>query len=248
MKAQRLQKLLAHAGYGSRRRIESWIAEGRVQVNGRPATLGDTATVKDQVRIDGRAVNLAKAQQAASRVLAYKKYAGQVVTRRDPQGRPTVFRGLPRLEAGRWLTVGRLDINTSGVLLMTTDGELKARLEHPRNAIEREYAVRVHGVVTQTMLERLTSGVELDDGRAAFARLSAAAETRSSNRWFNVVVQEGRNRLVRRLWASQGVEVSRLIRVRYGPVELPGGVRAGRGRELDKRQVRALAQLVDLKR
>lgn len=240
--------MLAHAGYGSRRQIEGWIVAGRVQINDRPARLGDTATPQDRVRIDGKPVNSGKAKQVECRVLAYKKYSGQIVTRRDPQGRRTVFRGLPKLAAGRWLTIGRLDINTSGLLLMTTDGELKARLEHPRYAIEREYAVRVHGEVTQAMLERLTNGVELEDGRAAFDRIVATPNTGGRNHWFHVIVREGRNRVVRRLWAAQDVEVSRLIRVRFGPVALPTGVKAGHGKELDKKQIRELARLVELKR
>lgn len=248
MNPQRLQKLLAHAGYGSRREIEAWIAAGRVRLNDRRAQLGDTATTRDAVKIDGRPVDLGKAAQVPCRVLAYKKHVDQIVSRRDPGGRKTVFKGLPRLRAGRWLAVGRLDINTSGLLLLTTDGELKRRLEHPRYAIEREYAVRVRGEVTVSALERLTAGVDLDDGRGAFVSVAAAGDRGGSNQWFHVVVREGRNRLVRRLWASQGLEVSRLIRVRYGPVTLPTGVKAGRARELTKPEVRTLAALVDLKR
>jgi len=245
--AERLHKLLAHAGYGSRRQIESWIAEGRVRVNDRVAELGDSATLDDSVTIDGRPVTIAKAGRVPRRVLAFKKHTGQVVTRHDPDARPTVFRGLPKLRAGRWLAVGRLDINTSGLLLLTTDGELKRRLEHPGYGLEREYAVRVHGPVDQAMLERLTAGVMLDDGEARFDSVVATSEGRGTNHWFHVIVREGRNRVVRRLWASQGVEVSRLIRVRVGPVALPTGVKAGRWRELDKQEVRELAAAVDLK-
>lgn len=240
--------MLARAGLGSRREIERWIADGRVRLNGKPTRLGDTATATDRVTVDGRPVNLAGAADVPCRVLAYKKHVDQVVTRRDPEGRPTVFRRLPRLKTGRWLAVGRLDVNTSGLLLLTTDGELKRRLEHPSYALEREYAVRVHGVVDDPMLQRLTEGVTLEDGPARFESISAEPTPPGSNRWFNVVVTQGRNRVVRRLWASQGVTVSRLIRVRYGPVTLPTGIRAGRWRELDKAEVRALAAQVGLKR
>lgn len=248
MATERLQKLLAQAGYGSRREIERWIAAGRVQLNERVARVGDSAGPGDRVAVDGRPVDLAGAARVPCRVLAYKKYADQVVTRRDPEGRPTVFQGLPRLRSGRWLAVGRLDVNTSGLLLLTTDGELKRRLEHPSYSLEREYAVRVHGVVDEPMLERLMTGVELEDGPARFERIAAEAGPKGSNRWFHVVVTQGRNRVVRRLWASQGVTVSRLMRVRYGPVALPTGIKAGRWRELDKAEVRALAAQVGLKR
>lgn len=245
---ERLQKLLARAGYGSRREIERWIADGRVRVNGRVAKLGDSAGPGDKVAVDGRAVDMVEAHQVPRRVLAYKKHVDQVVTRRDPEGRPTVFQGLPKLKSGRWLAVGRLDVNTSGLLLLTTDGELKRRLEHPSYGLEREYAVRVHGQVDDAMLERLLAGVELEDGEARFERIAAEPQPAGTNRWFNVVVTQGRNRVVRRLWDSQGVTVSRLIRVRYGPVVLPTGIKAGGWRELDKGEVRALAAQVDLKR
>lgn len=248
--AERLQKLLARAGYGSRREIETWIGAGRIRVNGRMAKLGDGAELEDQVSLDGRPLAVAKAAAVGRRVLAYKKHVDQVVTRRDPQGRPTVFQRLPRLTAGRWLAVGRLDVNTSGVLLMTTDGELKRRLEHPQYGLEREYAVRVHGPVDEAMLARLRAGVALEDGPARFERLRRGSGQPGSegaaNQWFRVVVTQGRNRIVRRLWTSQGVEVSRLIRVRFGPVLLPTGIKAGGWRELERRDVKALARVVGL--
>lgn len=245
---ERLQKLLAHAGYGSRRRIETMIAAGRLSINGRTATPGDRAGRNDDVRLDGRRLDLAGRLNVGCRVLAYKKHVDQVVTRRDPEGRPTVFRGLPKLDGGRWLAVGRLDVNTSGLLLMTTDGELKRRLEHPGYTIEREYAVRVRGAVDQAMLERLVNGVELDDGGARFEMINEHGDDGRANRWFDVTVVQGRNRVVRRLWASQGVTVSRLIRTRFGPVTLPNGVKAGHARELTRTEVRNLAAQVDLKR
>src|SRR5699024_1577452 len=160
------------AGYGSRRQIEAMIKAGRLMINGRPATLGARAGRDDDVRLDGRRLNLAKRLAVGCRVLAYKKHVDQVVTRRDPEGRPTVFKGLPKLAAGRWLAIGRLDVNTSGLLLMTTDGELKRRLEHPRYGIEREYAARVRGTVDQAMLKRLVTGVELEDGKARFEQVT----------------------------------------------------------------------------
>lgn len=246
--AERVQKLLARAGYGSRRQIEAWIAAGRVRVNDRVARLGDTATPRDRIQVDGRPVRPDRAADVPCRVLAYKKHVDQVVTRRDPEGRPTVFRGLPRLKAGRWLAVGRLDVNTSGLLLLTTDGELKRRLEHPRYALEREYAVRVHGEVDEATLARLVAGVELEDGPARFERIVESEHSGRTNRWFQVIVVQGRSRVVRRLWESQGVTVSRLIRTRFGSVSLPTGVRAGRWRELGRPEVRELAATVDLKR
>ena len=248
--AERLHKLLAQAGLGSRREIEGWISEGRVKLNGRTATLGQTATIEDRVSVNGRPVNLAKSHQQATRVLLYKKRVGEVVTRRDPEGRPTIYKRLPRIQSGRWIAIGRLDINTSGLLLLTNDGELAQRLMHPSFEIEREYAVRVHGEVTPEILRNLTDGVELDDGTARFEAIKEAAGKEGSqrNQWFHVVLREGRNREVRRLWESQGLEVSRLMRVRYGPISLPGGIKSGTAVELDKSLVKALRSVVDLRR
>lgn len=246
--ADRIQKVLAHAGYGSRRELERAIAEGRVKINERVATLGDTLAAGDSVRLDGRPLNLAKRGEVPVRVLAYKKHIDQVVTRRDPEGRATVFRKLPKLDAGRWLAVGRLDVNTSGLLLLTTDGELKRRLEHPSYEIVRTYAVRVRGEVDQAMLDRLVEGVQLEDGIARFDSIREGDDAHRANRWFEVTVRQGRNRVVRRLWDSQGVTVSRLMRTGFGPIPLPTGVKAGSYRELDKKEVSALARLVDLKR
>lgn len=246
--ADRIQKVLAHAGYGSRRELERAIADGRVRINERVATLGDTLGSGDSVRLDGRLLKIGPQGDVPTRVLAYKKHIDQVVTRRDPEGRATVFRKLPRLTAGRWLSVGRLDVNTSGVLLLTTDGELKRRLEHPSYEIVRTYAVRVRGAVDQAMLDRLVEGVQLDDGIARFDSIREGDDAHRANRWFEVTVRQGRNRVVRRLWASQGVTVSRLMRTSFGPVPLPTGVKAGSFRELSKKEVTALAKLVDLKR
>ncbi|RJS92766.1 pseudouridine synthase [Salinisphaera sp. Q1T1-3] len=246
--ADRIQKTLAHAGLGSRRAIETAIREGRVRVNDRLAKLGDTLDSGDRVALDGKRVSWEKRSDVPCRVLAFKKHVDQVVTRHDPEGRPTIFRKLPKLDAGRWLAVGRLDVNTSGLLLLTTDGELKRRLEHPSYELPRTYAVRVRGHVDQAMLDRLVEGVALDDGVAHFESIREGDDEHRTNRWFEVIVRQGRNRVVRRLWDSQGVTVSRLIRTGFGPVPLPGGVKAGSFHELSKKEVSALAAVVDLKR
>lgn len=247
--AERLHKLLAQAGLGSRREIEGWIREGRIKLNGKTAQIGQTAQASDTVTVNGRPVNLEKSQKQGTRVLLYKKRVGEVVTRRDPEGRPTVFKRLPRIPSGRWIPVGRLDINTSGLLLLTNNGELASRLMHPSYEVEREYAVRVHGEVSDTILENLTKGIELEDGMARFEAIKAAPgkEKQSSNQWFHVVLREGRNREVRRLWESQGLEVSRLMRVRYGPIPLPGGIKSGTAVELEKPAIKALLRTVGLK-
>jgi len=226
---ERLQKLLAAAGHGSRREIESWIEAGRVSVSGRTARLGERALRGDEIAIDGKPVRLAAARPG--RLLIYHKPVGELVTRSDPQGRPTVFSRLP---PGRWVAVGRLDINSSGLLLLTDSGELANRLMHPRYEIEREYAVRVQGTLSREDLEKLARGVHLDDGAAAFARIALADERTapSANRWYRVVLGEGRKREVRRLFEAVGARVSRLIRVRYGSIELPRDLAPGQWREL----------------
>lgn len=243
--AERLQKVLARAGLGSRREIEGWIRAGRITVNGAPAELGATVSAKDHVRVDGRPVTITDAASQRARTLLYHKPAGELTTRHDADGRPTVFDSLPKIRNGRWITVGRLDMNTSGLLLVTTDGELAHRLMHPSYQIEREYAVRVLGQVDDAMLERLLTGVELEDGRAAFAGVRDAGG-QGANHWYHVTLHEGRNREVRRLWESQGVQVSRLIRVRYGPVPLPPDLRTGRFGDPDAETLKALYEAVDL--
>ncbi len=236
--AQRLHKRLAQVGCGSRRTIEEWIRAGRITVNGLPAQVGASVSPGDVVCIDGKTVNWEQTATAMPRVLIYNKPSGEMCTRSDPEGRATVFDRLPRV-AGRWVMVGRLDYTTLGLLLFTNDGELAHRLMHPSRAMEREYAVRVLGQVDNDMLRRLREGVILEDGPARFDAIVDAGG-QGSNHWYHVIVHEGRNREVRRLWESQGVTVSRLMRVRYGPIMLPKGLLPGRHRDLEEAEVNAL--------
>lgn len=240
--AERLQKFLARAGLGSRRQIEDWVRQGRITVNGVAAQLGAQVGAADNIQIDGKRVSV-RADRQRRRVLAYYKPVGEMTTRSDPEGRPTIFERLPPLRDGRWIAVGRLDLTTQGLLLVTNDGELANRLMHPSSQIEREYAVRVLGEVVPEMLKRLREGVTLEDGVARFDDLREAGGE-GANRWYHVVLREGRNREVRRLWESQGVTVSRLTRVRYGPVALRRGLHPGRWDELDETQIGALLAAV----
>jgi len=242
---EKLQKVLARMGLGSRREVESWIQAGRVSVNGEPATLGCRIDSLDQVSVDGRPLRRDLASEVTRRVLIYNKPEGEVCTRDDPEGRPTVFAQLPRLKQGRWINIGRLDINTSGLLLFTTDGELANRLMHPSYQMDREYAVRVMGEVDEEMLERLKEGVMLDDGPARFTDVVSSGGE-GINRWYHVCLMEGRNREVRRLWESQGVRVNRLKRVRFGPVFLGAEVPVGRYREMKQNEIDTLSAEVGL--
>jgi 23S rRNA pseudouridine2605 synthase len=243
---EKLQKVLARAGFGSRREIEEWIKAGRIKVNNAIARLGDRVGERDRIEVDGKRIHQNKLKEQRSRVLIYHKPVGEVCTRSDPEGRDTIFKHLPRLASGRWITVGRLDINTSGLLLITTDGELANKLMHPSQEIEREYAVRVHGEVDAEMLKRLQEGVELEDGPANFDAIVDAGGD-GSNHWYHVILREGRNREVRRLWESQGVQVSRLMRVRYGAVTLPRGQKPGRWEDMPAEAVDALRRSVGLR-
>jgi len=243
---ERLQKVLARAGLGSRRQIEDWIRDGRVVVNGKPAELGQKVSGRERIVVDGRKVHLKADRPAAPEVLMYHKPAGEICSRSDPEGRPTVFSGLPKPHDGRWISVGRLDINTSGLLLFTTDGELAHRLMHPAQEIEREYAVRLLGEVGMAVLERLIQGVQLEDGLARFTAIEESGGS-GANHWYHVIIKEGRNREVRRLWESQGVTVSRLSRVRYGPVILERKLRPGRSRLLSSKELKQLYQAAGLK-
>jgi 23S rRNA pseudouridine2605 synthase len=242
---ERLQKLLANAGYGSRRQLERLISEGKVKVNGKVAQLGDRATVDDRIEINGRPVGSKRLDSRQRFVIMYNKPEGELVTRQDPEGRKTVFDGLPWLPTGRWIAVGRLDVNSAGLLLFTNDGELANRLMHPRTQVDREYAVRVNGEVTDEMVRRLVSGVELEDGPARFEDVVDSGGE-GSNRWFHVVIMEGRKREVRRLWDAVGATVSRLKRVRYGPIILDSSVKVGQWRELDAKERSELLRVVDL--
>lgn len=246
--SEKLQKVLARAGHGSRREIEAMIEQGRVSVDGKVATLGDRVDTRQplKVRIDGHIVSIKEKDEVICRILAYYKPEGELCTRKDPDGRPTVFDRLPRMKGARWIAVGRLDVNTSGLLLFTTDGELANRLMHPSQEVEREYSVRVFGAVDDAMLQRLRLGVQLEDGPASFKSIKFQGGE-GINQWFNVTLTEGRNREVRRLWESQGVQVSRLIRVRYGDIKLPKLVPRGGWAELELKDVNYLRELVGLK-
>lgn len=226
---ERLQKVLAQAGLGSRRAIERWISEGRVTVNGGTAQLGDKAGLGDEICVDGKPVTL---RTAPLRILMYHKPEGVLATRADPAGRRTLFEDLPPEHGSRWIHVGRLDLNTSGLLLITNHGELAHRLMHPSYELEREYLVRVHGHVSPSALAALRVGVPLDGEFARFERLEEAGGS-GTNRWYRAVLREGRYREVRRLWAAVGAEVSRLIRVRFGPISLPRDLPRGRWRDLE---------------
>lgn len=246
--SERLQKLLADAGVASRRQIEAWIAEGRITVNGRPAEIGQKATHEDRIRVDGKPVALQRKAEPP-RVLVYRKQVGEVVTRQDPEGRRTVFRKLPPLTTGRWITVGRLDVNTSGLLLLTNHGELARRLMHPSFEINREYAVRVLGEVTPEIIHTLTRvGVEIDGHLSRFDSLRPGVneDGEGANQWWTVTLHEGRHREVRRLFESQRLQVSRLIRTVYGPIALGRGIRSSGFREATTAELRALLQAVQL--
>ena len=241
--ADRIQKVLAEAGLGSRREIERWIADGRVSVDGHRASLGDRISGTERILINGRPVRL-KRQLGAHRHIAYYKPAGEVTTRDDPEQRPTIFERLPRPPHGRWISIGRLDLNTSGLLLLTTDGELAHRLMHPRYAVSREYAVRLLGTPTDEQLRSLSEGVVLEDGPAHFESIESRGGT-GRNVWLHVTLREGRNREVRRMFDAVGLIVSRLIRVRYGPVQL-AKMQRGRMRDLTSGEVASLYEAVGM--
>ena len=240
---EKLQKVLARTGLGSRREMERWIEQGRVSVDGKTASLGDRVSQRARISVDGRPVNSAPAQE--TRCILYHKPTGEVSSRKDPQGRRTVFERLPKLKSGRWISIGRLDFNTSGLLLFTTDGELANKLMHPSSNIEREYMVRVMGEWNEDMLQRLLDGVMLDDGVARFTDIQDGGGD-GINHWFYVVIMEGRNREVRRLWESPGLTVSRLKRVRYGDVFIPSKVKQGQWVELEAKEIKSLYRMAEL--
>lgn len=249
--SEKLHKVLADLGIGSRREMERWITAGRVMVDGKRATLGDRVGMHEEIRVDGRPVraraNNGKPKQKRVRTIIYNKPEGEICSRNDPEGRASVFDRLPRLHEDRWISVGRLDYNTTGLLIFTTDGQLANKLMHPSSNLFREYVCRVLAVdVTEETIETLKKGVELDDGFAKFEDI-AMMQGEGVNRWFNVSLMEGRNREVRRLWESQGVMVNRLKRVRYGNVTLPSFLDPGQWLELTPEQQKSLYKLVDLK-
>jgi 23S rRNA pseudouridine2605 synthase len=236
---ERLQKVLAAAGLGSRREIEAWIRAGRIVVDGTPAGLGQRVTGEESISLDGRPITALRRPRSAERTILYHKPAGEICTRHDPEQRPTIFDRLPPLQGRRWISVGRLDFTTAGLLLLTTDGALAHALMHPSRGLVREYMVRILGDVPNAVLDQLRAGIELEDGPARFTTLVAGGEG-DANHWFRVEVREGRNRLVRRLWEAAGFQVSRLIRVRYGPAELPRSLRAGRSQRVEGELLAAL--------
>lgn len=229
--SERLQKALASAGLGSRREMEAWIAEGRVQVNGETATIGMKVGPRDIVKVSGRRIYL-RFDEKRTRILIYHKSEGEIVTRDDPQGRATVFDALPKLRGAKWISIGRLDYNTDGLMIFTTDGELANKLMHPRFEVEREYAVRILGELSDAQIQQLTDGVELDDGPAQLQSCFRAGGE-GVNRWYRVVIKEGRKREVRRIFEHLGFTVSRLTRIRFGPIVLPPQLKRGQKMELD---------------
>lgn len=244
--SEKIQKILARAGKGSRREMEKAISDGRVSLNGKVCGLGERATEHDEIRLDGHIVKFKSEDDVPCRVLIYNKPLGEVCTRNDPEQRKTVFDRLPILKQGRWVAVGRLDINTTGLLMFTTDGELANKLMHPSNEVEREYAVRVFGEVTDNTIQTLRQGVQLEDGPAKFNKISFAGGE-GINRWYHVSITEGRNREVRRIWETQEVQVSRLSRIRYGDIELPRTLPMGGWGELEVKEVNYLRKLVGMK-
>ena len=241
--SEKLQKVLARAGFGSRREIESWIIQGRIKVNGSIAEIGARVDDADRIVVDGKKLSPQKKVRYDRRVILYNKPEDEICTRKDPEGRPTVFDKLPPLRHGRWVSIGRLDINTSGLLLFTTDGELANKLTHPSSMVEREYAVRVMGDVTPNMVQAMHQGIIIENQFCRFTDIQYYAGE-GINQWYHVVIMEGRNREVRKLWESQGVKVSRLKRVRFGPIFIPSTVRKGDYQELSKSEVVKLVKSI----
>ncbi|MCE5360891.1 MAG: pseudouridine synthase [Acidithiobacillus sp.] len=232
---EKLQKVLARYGLGSRRALETWISDGRVQIDGQIAKLGDRVGPSAQILIDGKPLRIPAWTQGRLRILRYHKPAGEICSRRDPEGRPSVFDRLPRLRASRWISIGRLDLNSEGLLLLTNDGDLANRLMHPSAGLQREYAVRVLGRLSDAQIAQLLAGVELEDGPAKFLSVEDAGGE-GANHWYNVTLEEGRNREVRRLFQALDLAVSRLIRVRYGPIEMPHHLKVGYVEELPEEE------------
>ena len=239
---QRIHKILADSGHGSRRGIERLIKQNKIEVNGEIATLGQLVSEKDSFKIEGKKIVLSARGNKGTRILMYNKKVGEICTRHDTKNRPTVFENLPKLNSGRWVSVGRLDINTSGLMLFTNKGELANRLMHHSSMIEREYIARIHGLVTKKVLQKFINGVELEDGLARFTDVQEGKKGKT-NQWFAMVIMEGKTREVRRLWESQNLEVSRLKRVRYGNLILPASLKQGSYKELSKSEVNVIEHL-----
>jgi len=246
--ADKLQKLLAHAGLGSRREIETWISDGRISLNGKRAKLGDRAETSDRILVDGKLVYLSSRQNESIKALIYHKPEGEICTRKDPKGRPTIYENLPGIPNGRWVSVGRLDINTSGLILLTNSGELANKLMHPSTGVEREYLVRVRGSASAETIQKLTrDGVEIDGKLAHFESvISADMAEEGTNHWYRVVIKEGRYREVRRMWDAVNHTVSRLKRIRYGTVKLARTVKRGQHVKIAPKQLEKLAKSVNI--
>lgn len=246
--SDKLQKLLAHAGHGSRREIEKWIDDGRITVNGKRAKLGDRASASDRILLDGKLVYLTHRSNEPIKALIYHKPEGEICTRKDPKGRPTVFENLPSIPNGRWVSVGRLDINTSGLLLFTNSGELANKLMHPSTGLEREYLVRIRGEASPATVEKLTkTGVDIDGKPARFESvLQADMADEGTNHWYRVIIKEGRYREVRRMWDAVGHTVSRLKRIRYGTVKLTRDIKRGQHTKIAPKQLEKLVCSVGL--
>ena len=242
MSKERLQKILSQAGFGSRRAMEEWIEKGLVRVNGAVAKIGDSAGPEDKISVNDKLIKNPLEHVEKIRILIYHKPIGEICSRSDPEHPQTVFDNIPPIKNGRWVMVGRLDINTSGLLIFTNSGELANQIMHPKFGLEREYAVRVHGQVSPSVLKKLKEGVQLDDGMAKFQRLEFRGGE-GTNSWYHAVLTEGKNREVRRLWESQNVEVSRLIRIRYGKIELPRTLSRGQFTELSPKETEAFVAL-----
>lgn len=242
---ERIQKVLSRLGVGSRRQIEGWIRDGKITINNKPAVIGDHISQTDHVKVNGKPVNLAAVDKPERRVIMYYKNEGEICSRNDPEHKDSVFDHLPKLKNARWISIGRLDLNTCGLLLFTTDGELANRLMHPSFEVEREYAVRVLGEVPDKAISNMLEGVDVDGDILKFDQVRDAGGE-GANHWYHVILHQGRYREVRRLWESQGIRVSRLKRVRYGSVALPRSLRQGNWQELDDSEINNLLQLTGL--
>jgi len=242
---ERIQKILANEGIVSRRQAEDLIREGRIKINGQEAILGMSISRRDSIEIDGKAVEISEGTNPL-RVLMYNKKVGEISSTKDPEGRPSVFLALPKISKGKWISVGRLDINTSGLMLFTNNGDLANKLMHPSSKIEREYVARIRGQVEPDHIRKLLEGVNLEDGKASFSDLQPGRKGKS-NQWFAMVIMEGRTREVRRMWESQGFSVSRLKRVRIGGLFLPANLRQGNYKELAEKEIKSIGpQLISL--